>query len=99
MNIDKIKEFISMREELKAAGVIGIDMYSNNIHLSKNELATLPGLKAEPFDCDDSNYTHEVSTFIDGIRFFALSENLKEFPQLAGYMEEDVNLEGVEEIA
>lgn len=100
MNMKTIKEFIALREELCAAGVIGLDVWSDKIHLEREKMAQLPNLQIESFR--DNSYPYEISTVVDNIEFFCICtpEQLETyFPQFAGYLVEDVDLNGGEEIA
>jgi hypothetical protein len=94
MNIDKIKEFIAMREDLYDAGAIGVDMYSNRVHVKKNELVELPNLSVETGYSEE--YPYYVYTKVDGIELFCIltEEEFYQYPQLQGYMIEDVQFDG-----
>jgi hypothetical protein len=99
MNIEKIKEFIALREELKAAGVIGLSVYNEEVQIDKEILAGESDLRIEKRGCD--KYPYEISTVRDGITLFCIAtddELLKYFPQFVECMEEDVDLSGGEEV-
>jgi hypothetical protein len=94
MNINKIKEFIAIREDLYSAGVIGLDLYSNEVHVKKDKLVELPNLKVKTGYSED--YPYYVYTAVDGIELHSIftEEEFAQYPQLQGYMEDDVDLSG-----
>lgn len=100
MNIEKIKEFINIRKDLKESGVIGLDLWENKVHLSMNELINLPGLNV--VHCGSEKYPYEAFAIVDGIEFFAVfnSRDLEKYPQLKELipMVEDVDLSGMPEV-
>ncbi|WHY76104.1 hypothetical protein QNH20_18505 [Neobacillus sp. WH10] len=101
MNLEKIKEFIAIRNDLYEAGVIALDLYSDSVHVKKTLLVDVPDLQVE-FLGDDVEYPFEVFTVCDGIKLFCVvtNEQMSElFPQLSGYMIEDVDLSGGEDHA
>jgi hypothetical protein len=79
MNIEKIKEYIALREELYAAGVIGLNIHQNEVQMDKEVLAGESDLQIEKRDCDE--FPYEISTVRDGITIFCLAtdEELQEF--------------------
>jgi hypothetical protein len=79
MNIEKIKEYIALREELQAAGVIGLSLYNEEVQMDKEILANESDLHIEKRDCDQ--YPYEISTVRDGITIFCLAtdEELQQF--------------------
>jgi hypothetical protein len=98
MNIDKMKEFIAIRQELKASGVIGVNMYEDLIHVSEEKLYGVEDLKIEVLETVD--YPFRISAVIDEVEVFCRTtrESLEvNFPQFAGYLIEDVILDGMEE--
>jgi hypothetical protein len=94
INMEKIKEFIALREELYAAGVIGVDMYADDVHVKKQALLALPDLKIESGYSEE--YPYFVSTVVDGIKLHCIlsEEEFAKYPQLQEYMIEDVDLSG-----
>ncbi|MEH7355113.1 hypothetical protein V7150_16265 [Neobacillus drentensis] len=96
MNIEKIKEFIAIRNDLYETGVIGLDLHSDSVHVKKTLLVDTPDIQVE-FLGDDLQYPFEVFTVCDGIKLFCIATNeemAELFPQLSGYMIEDVDLSG-----
>jgi hypothetical protein len=100
MNIDKIKEFIALREELNASGVIGVNLHCNEVQV-RPETLTNEDVQLITRDCD--TFPYEVYVIKEGIKALALlrAESLEElFPHLRPrYMEEDIDCTGGEEIA
>lgn len=96
MKFEKIKQFISIREDLRNEGVIGLNPYWNEVHMDKAVLVTLPGLQMKDRNCDQ--FPYEVHAVIEGIKFFSIfsDEDLNEFPQIKElfFMQDDVDLSG-----
>ena len=100
MNIEKIKEFISLRQDLYSSGVIGLDVYDDKVQVTAKELIGYDDLQLE--SRNDEPYPFRVFIIRDGIKIYTIvsTEALnKYFPQLSGYMIEDVDLSGGEEHA
>jgi hypothetical protein len=98
MNIEKIKEFIALRSELKAAGVIGVSLHEDEVHMNESELSGLENLEIE-YD-ENFKYPYKVSTVKEGVRLFSVmnKENFETFfPEHKGYLVEDVILDGMKE--
>ncbi|MDP4087624.1 MAG: hypothetical protein Q8934_23965 [Bacillota bacterium] len=98
MNIEKIKEFNAIREELLNDGVIAVDMWGDYVHVSTKKLAEIvdyPNVKVETRE-GDPKYPYTVTTVVDGIKllFVLTEEEFFQDPQLQGYMVEDVDLSG-----
>jgi hypothetical protein len=109
MNMELIKSFISLRQELRNSGVIGLDLYDDEIHLNWKQLIGESELHVSyRFD---SKYPFEIYTIKDGIKLYCLAddERLEQFPELksiaiikrenalkkARYLEEAVVLYGM----
>ena len=92
--INKVKEFINMRESLKTSGVIGVSMFYDEIHVKLPVLLEMPNVQFESFN--DSDYPFKAFATEDGITFYALihKDDVKNFPQLEMFVIEDVNLTG-----
>lgn len=100
MNIEKIKEFIALRSELYASGVIGLNLYEDAVHVDSSKLVGAADLQIASRGWE--KYPYEVSINQDGIKIFAIltKTQLEElYPQFAGFMVEDVLLDGGEEHA
>jgi hypothetical protein len=98
MNIEKIKEFISLRAELLESGVIGLDPWEDRVHVRYNELVGEEDLQIT--FRGDEKYPYELFVEKDGTKIFCIASQEvfeKHFPQFNGYMVEDVNLDGGEE--
>lgn len=96
MDLSKIKEFIAIRQELHELGVIGLDMYGDNIHLSKDCMVGMADLEIK-FYGHDCRYPYEIFTYRDGINLHCIctKEELETyFPQFVDYLVEDVDLSG-----
>jgi hypothetical protein len=98
MNMEKVKEFIALRQELNTVGVIGVSLHNDKIHVNSDVLVGEDSLEVE-FNAD-SPYPYRLTTVKDGVTLFAVvsGEELEEsFPQLKGYLVEDVILDGMED--
>lgn len=96
MNLDKIKEFIALRQELQSAGVVGVSVLHDVIHVKAEVLVVEESLEIE--HDSDLVYPYRISTVKDGVEMFAImtSEDLEKlFPQFKGYLVEDVILDGM----
>lgn len=99
MNIEKIKEFIALRSELRASGVLGLSVWDDKIHMEAGKLVNAD-VQVSTRNCSD--FPFEISTNIDGVEIFAVltKEKLNQlYPQFTEYLEEDVDLSGGEEHA
>lgn len=100
MNVEKMKEFIALRQELKAAGVIGVSIFNESFQVRTEVLVGEEDLQIEYNEGLD--YPYKVTAIIDGVKMFAImaKEELEEsFPQYKGFLVEDVDLSGGEEHA
>jgi hypothetical protein len=99
MNIELIKQFIALRQELNAAGVIGVSLHNDEVHVRSEVLIGEDSLEVE-YNAE-STYPYRITTVKDGVNLFAIvtGEELEEsFPQLKGYLVEDVDLSGMKEV-
>lgn len=103
MNIEKIKEFINLKNEIAADDVIGFHFHDNKIHVRQKDLKGFENLQIKYRG--DGNYPFEVSVNFDGFEIFALieAEDIKEFPQLKDYAKNELltqlaDLENGEEV-
>jgi hypothetical protein len=97
MNIEKIKEFIALRKELRVNGVIGLSVWDDRVHVEAEKLVNVD-VQVLKRNCLE--FPYEISTKEEGITIFAVltQEKLNQlFPQFTDYMEEDVDLTGGEE--
>jgi hypothetical protein len=97
MNMKTIKEFIALRQELKASGIIAVSVHEDEVHVRSETLVDMD-VTCKTRDCD--TYPYEVSVMVDDVKLFAIlrEEELKNlYPQFAGYLVEDVNLDGMGE--
>ncbi|MBT2727873.1 hypothetical protein J7E63_13080 [Bacillus sp. ISL-75] len=87
MNIDKIKEFVHLADELREEGVFGFSFHSNAVHVNKKELIHFENLQIE--NSDGSEYPYEIFIEVDGYKIFALAkfEDIKDLPGLADHKE------------
>jgi hypothetical protein len=110
MNMEAIKSFITLRQALRESGVIGLNLYENEIHVDWKQLIGEPDLQVKyRFD---SKWPFEIYTIKDGIKLLCIAdenERLEHFPELkaeaklkmeaakatAAYLEEDVILDGM----
>lgn len=83
MDMQKIKQFSDMREDLKNLGVIGLSVWDTSIHMSVGALLELPGLKVE--GCDSEDYPYSLYTVLEGINFHSIfgDGDIKRHPILA----------------
>jgi hypothetical protein len=98
MNIEKIKEFIALRQELKTAGVIGVSLFNDSFQVKTEVLVGQENLKMEYNESSD--YPYRVTAVIDGVKMFAVmtkEEFEKSFPEHKGFLVEDVILDGMED--
>lgn len=90
MNIEKIKQFIEIRNDLSKSGVIGLSLYADEIHMLPEVLANEQDLTLKIRQYDE--YPYEISTIRDGIKIFCIAnkENLaKFFPQFLEIVEKE----------
>jgi hypothetical protein len=107
--MEAIKSFITLRQALRESGVVGLNLYDNEIHVNWDQLVGEPNLQVKyRFD---SKYPFEISTMKDGIKLYCIAddERLEHFPELkaeakmkmevalahVAYLEEDVVLDGM----
>lgn len=78
MNMEKIKAFIQMAQELEAEGMYH---YNGEMHVSRVAIQKMNNLQIENRHSD--KYPFEIFTKVDGVKIFAIAgpEELKEFPQ------------------
>jgi hypothetical protein len=98
MNLEKIKEFIALRQELKAAGVIGVSLFSDSFQVRTEVLVGQENLQVEYNEGQE--YPYRVTAVIDGVDMMAVmkkDEFEKSFPEHKGFLVEDVDLSGGEE--
>jgi hypothetical protein len=81
MNIEKMKKFIQLAEELKSDGVLSFNFSSNQFHVRSKELMNEKELKIK--DRGDGTYPYEIYVEHDDFKLFALvkTEDLKFLPQ------------------
>lgn len=96
MNIsaDLIKQYADIRQKLVDGGVISTLIRDGELHISASTLVNEEGLKVA--DRGDEKYPYEIYVMVDGIKIFGImsEEEFKKYPQLQGYMIEDVSLDG-----
>lgn len=109
MNMEAIQSFINLRQVLRESGVIGLNLYDNEIHIDWERLVGEPDLQVKyRFD---SKWPFEIFTIKDGIKLLCIADEdrLEHFPELkteakmkmevalanAAYLEEDVILDGM----
>jgi hypothetical protein len=107
--MEAIKSFITLRRALRESGVIGLDLYDDEIHMNWKQLVGESNLQVKyRFD---HKYPFEISTIKDGIKLLCIAdeERLEQFPELkaeakmkmevalanVAYLEEDVVLDGM----
>jgi hypothetical protein len=106
MNMELIKSVVDNRQALNQSGVIGISMWSDEVHIASNVLIQEEGLTLQFIGGD--LYPYEISKEVDGIRLFSRcnAEEVSQNPQLKeqikaelqkqlDYLEEDVVLDGM----
>jgi hypothetical protein len=79
MNVEIIKKFAAISNELSEAGVIGISL--KKVHVRNEALKGYEDLQIRERGTGD--YPFEVFVNVDGVEIFALIkvENIKDFPQ------------------
>jgi hypothetical protein len=96
MNIstDLIKQYADVSKKLMESGVIGGYLPDGNIHVRYSVLVDEEGVVVKPRKCEQ--YPYEISVMVDGIKIFGImsEEEFQKYPQLQGYMIEDVQLDG-----
>jgi hypothetical protein len=100
MNLEKIKEFIALRQELKAAGVIGVSLFNDSFQVRTEVLVGQENLQVEYNEGQE--YPYRVTAAIDGVDMMAVmkkEEFEKSFPEYKGFLVEDVDLSGGAEYA
>jgi hypothetical protein len=113
MNLELVKQFADIRQALKEEGVFGIS--KDSLHVSASVLKDFEQVQLEArVDCDYYPYEVFIKVEGIKIFCLVTSEGIKEFPQLVkqnkehlkaelmkrlAYLEEDVILDGMEELA
>ena len=99
MNMELIKSFINLREQLHESGVIGLNIHEDEIHVRTEVLLKEEGVICEYLGGD--HYPYEVSKDIEGIRFFARcdAKELSHYPQFKEQIKAELQkqLDGLEE--
>ncbi|NRD80335.1 hypothetical protein HPT25_23720 [Bacillus sp. BRMEA1] len=89
MNIEKMKEFIAIRKDLKNAGVIGLSLYDDAIHVNHKTfgMKEIPELQLEVRvnDIESDDYPYKIFFIKDGIEIYSVLKkaDLAEYPQFA----------------
>jgi hypothetical protein len=88
MNMEKIKAFIQLAQELETEGMYGF--HNQEMHVSREVIQRMNNLQIKVRHSE--NYPFEISTKVDGIKIFALAgpEELKEFPQFQNIRKEAI---------
>ena len=76
-DFDAIRQFFILKERLIRSGVIGIDLWSDEIHVLLDVLLDAEDLKIEEKTNPEFIYSYKISGTIDGIKCFAMT-NQKE---------------------
>jgi hypothetical protein len=110
MNIEKMQQIANLFNELKEEGVYGFLHGKHEFHVNPDKLADQPNLQISSRESVD--FPHEIYVQHDGFKVFAIlrPDQIKNFPQFKEqekaelrkrleYLEEDVDLNGGEEIA
>jgi hypothetical protein len=94
INVDLIKQYADVSKKLMESGVIGGYIPDGNLHVRCSALIDEEGVVVKPRKCEQ--YPYEISVMVDGIKIFGIlsEEEFAKYPQLQGYMIEDVNLTG-----
>lgn len=83
MNVEKMKEFVQVANELQSEGVYGfsVGIKQCGFHVSDEKLVNEPNLQIK--GRGGSDYPYEIYVEHDGFKVFALikTEQLKDFPQ------------------
>lgn len=97
MNIEKIKLFLGMADDLYKDGIIAVDMSDKDIHMRNEQFMELPRHGVQFESTGREEYPWEAYSVIDGIKFFTLltKESYEQYTQ--PYMHEDVKLDGMPE--
>lgn len=77
LDLDAIRQFFGLKERLIRSGVIGIDLWSDEIHVLLDVLLDAENLKIEEKTNPEFIYPYKISGTIDGIKCFAMT-NKKE---------------------
>jgi hypothetical protein len=94
ISVDVIKQYADARQKLMESGVISSFIIDGELHVSASTLVNEEELKIE--DRGDEKYPYEIYVMVNGIKIFGLmsEEEFQKYPQLQGYMIEDVQLDG-----
>jgi hypothetical protein len=97
ISVDVIKQYADVRKKLMESGVISSYILDGDLHVSAKTLVDEEEVKVtlrDPEHC--ANYPYEISVTVDGIKIFGLlsEEEFQKYPQLQGYMIEDVQFGG-----
>jgi hypothetical protein len=99
MNLETVKAFIDMRNDLREFGVIAASVYEGDaLHLKAETILQFPNVEISKRGDGDSDYSYELKVEMEGIRFFALVRKEQvNIPEIAAliqpleYMEEDID--------
>jgi hypothetical protein len=96
MNIstDVIKQYADVSKKLMESGVIGGYLPDGNLHVRFSTLVDEEDVVVKARKCEQ--YPYEISVMVDGIKIFGImsEEEFQKYPQLQGYMIEDVQFGG-----
>jgi hypothetical protein len=92
MNIEKLKQFVVLTNELMAEGVIGFSIHTKRIHVSHEDIKGFENLEIIVRDDLNSNYPYEIFHKNDEFTVFCLvsKENVKHFPQFKDFVKEEL---------
>jgi hypothetical protein len=85
VNIEKMKEFINLKNEITADAAIGFDFHNNKIHVKHEDLMGFENLQVKYRG--DGNYPFEISAKLDGFEIYAIvkAESINDFPQFKDF--------------
>jgi hypothetical protein len=94
INVDLIKQYADARQKLMDSGVIGGYLPDGDLHVRFYTLVDEEEAVVSHRNCEE--YPYEIAVMVDGIKIFGLmsEEDFQQYPQLQGYMIEDVQFDG-----
>lgn len=99
MNMETIKQFINIRQDLQESGVIGINVWDDSVQIRFSEMVNLPDITVEPFNYE--NFKYRAVAMVDGIKFYSIFTEieLEDNPHIKSLipMVEDVDLSGMKD--
>lgn len=97
MNIEKLKQFVSLAQELTDEGVLGLRYFFKEFHINKKALLEMEDIQIEKRN--DHDFPYQIFVMVDGIKLYALAkaEDIKHLPQFKAFLKADL-LRQIEEL-